>query len=192
MQHDFNYTVLVVSPVLGLIFDILLPKKVVTVLLIISALLLAPIFFGYISGINYFFETAAVIFSASIYFFITRRIKQKSSKVALSISTVVILFIGVFGYAYMHLFSGQEYVRKVWDDGERYRIEYIEEAGFSGKHLMSYRLEKYSIIPVYVKQMARVREEDTTKNGYIIFTDTIKFSIMFDKHSGKLIPAGRL
>lgn len=176
---------LLTFPIVGAIIGMLLPKKVIITFLVISLLLLAPLLWGYMCVVKYFYVISATILLACLYSFIPNIItKRKFGGIFIALFISILFFIGFSVYAFFHMYDGQEYVRYSWNVDKSYRVEYVEEAGFSGRHIMSYMLDKFSIIPLYYKQIERVNEDEAAKDCGVTFKDN---NMLFDRCSGSFI-----
>lgn len=93
------------------------------------------------------------------------------------------LLLAILGYAYfIDTMGGSQTTERKWKlDG--YQIEYIKDQGFAGGPLMKYELSKFTAIPIFIKKMETVVEDDTTKNCDIRFD---KSKMVFNKCNGTL------
>ena len=93
------------------------------------------------------------------------------------------LLLAILGYAFfIDTMGGSQVTLKKWKlDG--YQIEYIKDQGFAGRPLMKYELSKLTTIPIFIKKIETIAEDDSTKICDIIFD---RNKIVFNKCSGTL------
>ncbi|HXB11455.1 MAG TPA: hypothetical protein VNZ45_05680 [Bacteroidia bacterium] len=115
--------------------------------------------------------------------FLYKTIDGKTLKIITGGSSSIALFLILMLIAFFNSFGGSLTIRQTWDADKNYRVEYMEDAGFSGAHLLTYRLDKISIIPIYVKEIESVRDNDTAQNCNIAFAGN---NLTFNKCTGQL------
>ena len=169
-----------IVPIIGLVIEAFLSKKVALYIFLLSCLLLSPNLIGYSYIIPWTNQIVALLGLSSAYSLCSWSIEKNKITVAIivSVSLFVLLGIGTF----MKGFVGSKTVDKKWDIDE-YRIEYIRDQGFVGGPLMKYELHKYAMIPVLIKKKETVVDNDTTGSCKVIF---VKSEIVFDKCSGSI------
>ena len=52
-----------------------------------------------------------------------------------------------------------------------YRIQYVHDQGFSGGPLMTYQLDKYALLPIFIKNVDSKWDNDTTHSCWVKFPD---------------------
>ncbi|MFD1003486.1 hypothetical protein ACFQ21_29445 [Ohtaekwangia kribbensis] len=169
-----------IVPIVGLVIEAFLSRKVALYIFLLSCLLLSPNLIGYsyiIPGGN---QVVALLGLSSAYSLCSWSIEKNKITVAVIVS--VFLFIVLSIGSFMKGFVGSKTVDKKWDIDE-YRIEYIRDQGFAGGPLMKYELHKYAMIPILIAKKETVVDNDTTGSCKVIF---IKSEIVFDKCSGSI------
>ena len=174
-EHGNQLFILFLTPVIGLIFDLSLNKKMIVYLLSISFLLLLPILTGYQYIIPNAYQVLGLLFLSCLYYFYSIQIEKRTPKIISAIIVAALAFC-VFGFfAFIDSMSGYQEVEKSWRI-RNYRIEYIKDQGFAGGPLMKYEISKYGLIPIFIKKVDHSFDNDT--NCLIHFTD---IRVDFDK-----------
>lgn len=175
-KHGEEIFILFLFPIIGLMFDSVDNRRK-TYILLSSTVFLIPIFTGYTYIISWLYQILGLVVLSCIYSFCSTQIKSKALKItsAIVISGVLLILFGFF--AFMDAFGGYQKVENEWEvDG--YKIEYIRDQGFSGEPLFKYELKKYTLVPIFIKQVETVVDHNEAENCHIIFTSS---KIDFDK-----------
>jgi hypothetical protein len=164
-------------PFTGLLLKYALSKKALLILLIISGLFTIPILLGYsyiLSLVNeiLFFTTFSLLFA---YFS-----KSTDWKYSLKFSSVLFVFLGIV--AFFTYFIGNVKTTEQWSFRD-YKIELLEERGFSGGPLMRYRLSEYKHRRVFIKELEFYTENDSTPSCEIKFPES---NFIFNKCNNEL------
>ena len=118
-----------------------------------------------------------LILLASLYSFATKEPKWKVS------ITLTIVLVFIFGFLYfMSKFVGLVKTEQVWTKDE-YKIELINERGFSGRPLYSYKLSKYYLYSTILKNCELLYDVEKTDDCKIIFNIE---NIEFDKCTNQI------
>ncbi|MBC8147492.1 MAG: hypothetical protein H8E98_05850 [Bacteroidetes bacterium] len=180
IEYGLELFVLFLFPIIGILLDSYLSKRMTIYILIGAIILLLPILTNYNYIIPAMYQFLALIALACIYSFFSKRIKLKSRKIrtATVISTSLFIILGFL--AFVDAFAGGiQKVEKHWKvDG--YRVEYIQQQGYKNRH----ELKKYGQIPIFIKKIDATFEFDTVQSCYIHF---INSKIDFDQCTGTLI-----
>ena len=182
IEYGTDLFILFIVPIIGLILDLELSKKKTRNLLFISLFLLLPIFTGYQYIIPYAFQIFGLIALSCIYSFYSRFIQTNSVKIFTSIAFTLPLFCILGFFAWMDEFGGSETVHEKWIDNG-YKVEYVEVAGFSGRHVWKYELSDYTMIPLFVKVIDQSYYQDTLNECHVIFK---KSNIVFNECEGEI------
>jgi len=171
------YLILFISPIIGLIFHFKIARKARVYLLIISIIMLTPALFGFRYIINYVYQILGILFLSSGYSFMIDKITKGEKKVIISVIVTVLLFLMLGFFTFLSAFGGTLTIEKEWEI-DNYKVEYIRDQGFSGRPLMKYNLNKYSIFPFLIKTIETSTRKDSINNCIIYFNDR---NIIFDK-----------
>ena len=174
--------ILFLIPIVGLVIDFSLTKRITLYTFGISAFLLLPILTGYIYIIPYFYQILGLTSLGCLYSFYSRQIEMRTPKIISAILFSVLLFVILGFFAFMDSMSGFQKVENSWTIG-KYKIEYTKDQGFAGGALMKYEISKYSFIPLLIKKVDYAVDNDTTSSCLIHFTD-IKIVSQFSYQSG--------
>ncbi|MDJ1505414.1 hypothetical protein [Xanthocytophaga agilis] len=169
-QHGNQLFILFLTPLLGLIFDYTLSKKVILYLLGTSVVLFLPIVAGYEYIIPYTVQALGLTALSCLYYFYSRQITQVTPKIISAILIGGLAFIVLKHLAFMDSMSGYQKVEKSWNVNH-HKIEYIVDQGFSGRPLLKYEIRKYGLIPIVLKKVDRAYDDDTTNSCIVHFTD---------------------
>jgi len=176
-KHGNELLILFLIPIVGLAFDYFIKKKAAFYTLLVSFLLLIPIFSDYSYTTPYAFQILGLIFGGSLFYFLSTKIKRKAPKVVFAFVLSSLLFSGLGFFAFMDSMSGYQIVEKKWQIN-RYKIEYIIDQGFSGRPLMKYEISRYFLVPILVEKIDQTVEDDSIKSCIINFPDA---KLDFDK-----------
>jgi hypothetical protein len=169
--------ILFTAPFIGLLLENSLTPKRAKWVMGIAFLLFSPIFFSYYYTIHYAFRLLALVIISTAFGLYLKTLEEMKTKVLQSVVLSVVLFLPLAFMTIIDSFRGDQRVVKTWHV-HNYRIEYIIEKGFSGKPLMTYDLSKYSFIPLLVKKVETIGDNDTDENCFLEFPET---GIVFDK-----------
>ncbi len=164
-------------PFTGLLLNQTFSKKVLLTLSIISGLFTIPTIIGYsytLSSVNeiLFFITFSLLFAYLS--------KSTDWKYSLKFSIVLFGFLGVV--AFFTNFIGSIKTTEEWNFGD-YKIELLEERGFSGGPLMRYRLSEYKHKRVFIKELEFYTENDSIPSCEIKFPES---NFIFNKCNNAL------
>jgi membrane-bound ClpP family serine protease len=160
-DHASQLFLLFPGPIIGLIFDFYVSRKVIISLLGIAVLLLAPLMAGYDYTIAYFAQTAGLLALGCLYYFVSLQIERSTPKIAVAFSLSAVLFFLLGFLAALDKLAGHQKVEKSWKIGS-YNIEYILDKGFAGRPSMYYKVSQYGPLPVLIKQVDVAAGEDTS------------------------------
>ena len=68
-----------------------------------------------------------------------------------------------------------------------YKVEYIMDQGFAGGPLMKYKLSKYSLIPIFIKELEISVDNDTLNSCNVIFHES---NVTFNRCEEKITKNG--
>jgi hypothetical protein len=141
-QNGNQLFILFLTPIAGLLFDLMLNRRQALYLFYFSIFLLLPILVGYAYVIPYAHQVLGLLSLSCFYCFFSGLVKKKSFKIiaAFVITGVALCVLGFF--AFMDSMSGYQAVEKTWRV-KNYKIEYVMNFGFSGKPVGSYQVSKY-------------------------------------------------
>jgi hypothetical protein len=140
-------------------------------LLIIAFVLITPVFATYRYSIPYFLRLLVLtLFSAAFAIYIHAEEERKYQVRAAWIMSTVLFFLFGF-FALLDTVAGYQEVQKKWyvDD---YKIEYIKDQGFAGGPLMKYQLNRYGIIPLFIKKVDVVIDRDSMNGCLVTFVES--------------------
>jgi len=173
VEQGFNILWFLLSPVAGELLLKYSSRENIKTLLISSALLFSPILIGYSYTFPYFNEILFFVILSTSYTFIVQLINPQTK-----IAIFVVSVFGLFGLTCLAKMAGTVTVENKWEF-EKYRIEYIRDQGFSGGPLYTYKLSKYTKIPIFIKELEiKVAIRDTLEGCSINFTEN---QLTFDK-----------
>lgn len=169
-----DFFILFLFPLLGLVFEVF-PKKVIRWLCVFCISILLPYIFGYQYIIPYIIQIGVLFLISGLY---SLGIRNMSSGKFIFSFTIFAFLLVTLGYiTWVDAMAGYTQVDKTWQR-ERYKIDYVRSQGFSGRPLLTYKLNKYAVIPLLYKTIETVVDEDTTNACQVIFPES-KF--VFDK-----------
>lgn len=175
-QHGNELFILFLFPLIGLVIDLWVPKKITNYTLIISGILCLPIFTGYSYLIPWLYQIFGLIFLSVLYALYSNEIGKLSPKIISSAVIAGLLFIILGWFSFMDSFSGYQKVVHSWKTSN-YKIEYIKDQGFAGSPLMKYELSEYAVIPIFIKKIETVRRNDSADKCIITFPmNKLKFN----------------
>ncbi|THU34992.1 hypothetical protein FAM09_23690 [Niastella caeni] len=181
IQHGKQTFILVLFPFVGLALEIGLSSRKIRLIAIAALTLLIPLLFGYRYSFFNAFPVLVLILLACGYSFFSKQIQGQGVKFVAALLSGGLLLV-VMGYAwFIRTMGGGETTEKKWKL-KGYQIEYIVDKGFTGRGLMTYELYKLTFIPILMKKIEIVAEEDS-KNCIVNFNDS---KILFNKCSGTL------
>ncbi|KQR68209.1 hypothetical protein [Pedobacter sp. Leaf176] len=161
------------SPVAGELLLKYSSRANIKTLLISSALLFSPILIGYSYTFPYFNEILFFVILSTSYTFIVQLINPQTK-----ITIFVVSVFGLFGLACLSKIAGTITVEEKWEF-ENYKIEYKKDQGFSGGPLYTYKLSRYTNVPIYIKELEiKVAIKDTLEGCSINFPEN---QLTFDK-----------
>ncbi|MCZ4224649.1 hypothetical protein [Pedobacter rhodius] len=173
VEQGFNILWFLLSPVVGELLLKYSSREIVKTLLIASALLFLPILIGYSYTFPYFNEILFFAILATSYTFIVQVISPQTKIVIFVVSV-----FGLFGLVCLSKIAGTITVEEKWEF-ENYKIEYKKDQGFSGGPLFTYKLSRYTKIPIFIKVIEiKVAVPDTLNGCSINFP---KSKLTFDK-----------
>lgn len=173
--------ILVLFPFLGLALEIGLSSKTIRIISIAAVVILIPILFGYNYTLSDAYRFLVLILLACLYSFFSRHIQKNTMKFVAAVLSAGLLLV-ILGYAYfIAIMAGSQTTEKKWKLNG-YQIEYIKDQGYTG-HLMKYELSKFTMIPILMKKIETVVEDDSINNCDIRFD---KSKIIFNKCNGTL------
>jgi hypothetical protein len=169
-----------IVPIVGLIIEAFISRKVALYIFILSCLFLSPNLIGYSYIIPWASQIVTLLGLSSAYSLCSRSIEKNKITVAVifSVFLFIVLAIGTF----VKEFSGIRTIENKWDIGE-YRIDYIRDQGFAGGPLMKYELHEYAMIPILIEKKETVIDNDTTGSCEVFFVES---KIVFDKCSSSI------
>jgi hypothetical protein len=171
----------VLFPFLGLALEIGLSSKTIRIISIAAVVILIPILFGYNYTLSDAYRFLVLILLACLYSFFSRQIQKNTMKFVAAVLSAGLLLV-ILGYAYfIAIMAGSQTTEKKWKLNG-YQIEYIKDQGYTG-HLMKYELSKFTMIPILMKKIETVVEDDSINNCTIRFD---KSKIIFNKCNGTL------
>lgn len=134
-------------PLAGLILRRYVPVNMITRLLIIAAVMLIPLLFHYRYALSTFNEFLIYVMLALAS---ARFINPDRWKYAVAYAVLLLLpLVVITAFA---SFTGSVKIERRWYvDG--YKIECLNVQGFAGKPAMKYRLYKYAMVPVFVRNL---------------------------------------
>jgi hypothetical protein len=167
-----DYFYLSAIPFVGLLLDLYIPKRVVLYLFVGVSILLIPTFFEYQFSISYVYELMLITAISCVYAYISKRlfddvIHKKVLNLTLGITLIVILGIGNI---FLSAFGKTTTAHVLSSNG--YMIEKTVSQGFAGGVLEYYSLSKYSLLPIYCKQLDSHRVEKEEDDCIILFEET--------------------
>lgn len=174
--------ILFLSPILGLLIDKYLKRKLVLWAFGIISILLIPIFTPYYYVIPFTYQILGLLWFSIVYSFYSKQLIKKNTKI-LSATIISILLFVILGFgAFMDSFGGYTKVNQSWK-GHGYKIEKKINYGFAGKPDTTYTLKEYTLIPLLEKNIETTVEIDST-NRCIIHFVTEKISL--NKCTGRI------
>ncbi len=171
LKHGQDLFILSVFPIVGLILDLSVSKKIIGVSLFVAGLLFAPAVLGYNYTIPYMYQVLLICILASIYAFYSSWVFPQSWKVIMSLLTTAVLSIFLGYGAFLDAFAGFQETKNTWEV-EGYKIEYIKDQGFSGRPLMKYELSEYGYIPLFIKTIETVTEAEDAQQCSVNFENS--------------------
>ncbi len=169
-----------IVPIVGLVIEAFLSRKVALYIFLFSCLLLFPNLIGYSYIIPWTNQVVSLLGLSCVYSLCSWSIEKNKITVAIVVSGL--LFIALAISTVFKEFSGTQIVERKWDIDE-YRIEYIRYQGFAGRPKMMYQLRRYTMIPIFTKEKEAVVDNDTTGSCKVFFVES---EIMFDKCSSSI------
>ena len=175
--------ILFTFPLVGLVFERTLSKRQTLVIMGIAAVLFLPIITPYRYIIPYAFRTLLLIMLSAAFGCYLKTLEKNGTKVWISFITSAILFFPFAFFGYMDSFAGYQKVQRTWHVDD-YRVEYIADQGFAGRARMTYELSKYCMIPLLIRNVETIVDNDTTGSCLLEFAES---RIVFDKCNGTVI-----
>lgn len=142
-----------------------LNPKVVTVILCIGIILLAPAVTGYSYVVDSAYGLLLYLIASCSYSFIVRGSQKEFLSVVLP-SIILLPVLGVITSFVVMI--GTINVEKEWELNG-YKVRYMHDQGFSGRPLLIYELYEYGSIPIFIKNVDAKVDDDTTNNCTVKF-----------------------
>lgn len=161
-------------PILGLLIKDNFSDKVILYILIAAAVLLLPALTGYSYIVSNGYAILIYISLACGYSFYLKNIIRK---IINALTTTFFLFLICGFISFFGAMGGSITVIQKWKLNG-YNIEYKQDQGFAGGALMTYRLSKYAIIPIFLKEVDSKVDNDTINRCQIKFDEE---KLIFDK-----------
>ncbi len=163
MQHKYEVYLAVLIPIISFYLKRYTSRSFLKVLLILSVILFIPIVFGYTYILGYLNIVIFYIIILSIW---TLAFKSKNNTIkGLIINTGISIAIWLFIVFEFNIF-GSIQIKNIWVT-EFYKVEQVEERGFSGGPLKVYNL--YEFNPIFVRSVDQKEYNDSTNNCIIKF-----------------------
>ncbi|NIG55009.1 hypothetical protein [Chitinophaga sp. Cy-1792] len=147
-----------------------LSRKIITIVCLISLALLSPVIAGYYYVWNSAYVWITYVGAAFGWAFLNFVVKDKEDDRNMAASTlisVILFFLGVpvaiFGGMLAHV---EQHV--VWK-GKGYRVTHIVEQGFAGGPKNTFELNRYAMIPIFLKRVEDEGERDSANKCWIRF-----------------------
>lgn len=172
--------ILFLFPLIGLVLQRMLSLKVTYWVLGIAFILFSPILLSYQYTIPYAFRTLLLIITSAAFALGLRSVKKTGIKILLSSLASVAIFFLFLASAFFSAFVGLKKVKKTWNISN-YRIELISQHGFAGEPVETYRLTRYTSIPLLIKHEETMYNNDRTGSCYVWF---MKAGVVLDKCRG--------
>ena len=183
IEYGNSLFLLFLLPIVGLVFDYSLSKKVTLYFLICSVCLITPILFEFECIIDHYYQVLGLVALGAIYSYYSRWLRGNKAKIITSAIITGLLFTILAYASFIDSFAGSEKVEEKWEIDD-YRIELIASRGFSGKHRFSYQLCEYTMIPLFFKRVDYTINDDSENECTIFFK---KKKITFDKCKKEVI-----
>ena len=176
-QHGNELFIFFLFPVIGIILDLKVSKKKILILTIISGILFAPIFNGYLYIITWLYQLYGLVLLGGLYSLFSKNLKEMTYKILTSVLLSGFLLILLGWFSFMDSFGGNQKVLQTWET-DNYKIEYIKDQGFAGGPLMKYELSVYSSIPIFIKKIETARKDEMEDKCIVIFPES---ELIFNK-----------
>ncbi|MCH2235590.1 MAG: hypothetical protein MK078_15220 [Crocinitomicaceae bacterium] len=147
------------------------------ILTIISGILFAPIFNGYLYIITWLYQLFGLVLLGGLYSLFSKNLKEMTYKILTSVLLSGFLLILLGWFSFMDSFGGNQKVLQTWET-DNYKIEYIKDQGFAGGPLMKYELSVYSSIPIFIKKIETARKDEMEDKCIVIFPES---ELIFNK-----------
>ncbi len=169
---------LFLSPITGFIIESAFSKKATWFILLFLGALFIPFFLGYYYVIPFTYRFLGILASGCLFSFFLRTLKTEKSKIASSIVISVLLCACLGFFAILDAVAGTRTIEETYKVDD-YRIEYVVEKGYAGRPLITYQLNKYAFIPIFIQKVETVSDEDSIQKCYVIFP---KHKLVLDKY----------
>lgn len=174
--------ILFLFPLIGLAIESRLPRRTGYWIIGISFFLLIPIFTPWYYIFPYAYRTLLLILFSTAFALSLQSPARKKSKSAFSVGLTIALFIGLGFMQFVNILISRKTVEKTWHV-KNYNVEYVADQGFTGQPVMYYELNKYGLIPIFVKNVESIIEYDTMTSCTIHFPAN---KMIFNKCNGSL------
>jgi hypothetical protein len=141
-------------PVFGAILSLVKNIKYLKILLIISIACLSPAFTGYKFVIDWFYGFWLTIILSLCYTEVLKLIQLIAARITLTILTPILLIVIIGFFSFIDAMGGGEDILST-HYSKGYKIEKVENYGFSGQHLFLYRLSVAPLNGLFYKELDR-------------------------------------
>ncbi len=174
--------ILFLFPLIGLAIESRLPRRTGYWIMGISFILVIPIFTPWHYIFPYAYRTLLLILFSTAFAMTLQSPSRKKSKTAFSVGLTIVLFLGLGFMQLVNLLIGRKTVEKTWRI-KNYNVEYAADQGFTGQPVMRYELNQYGFLPIFVRNVESVTENDTMTSCTIHFPVN---KMLFNKCNGSL------
>lgn len=172
-----EYIIIGLFPVVGLILHLILEKRIVKKVLLVSTLAFLPAIFRIDFFLSWFYEVSFAIVLGSLFALCLKWFKKKAWRIAATIIVAVLLSVFLGFSAVLRIFIGTIEIEDAWN-ADKYRVEYVREQGFSGGALMRYELYRTYLWGMYERNVDTWVNHDYCNDCVIHFRDR---NLSFDK-----------
>jgi hypothetical protein len=169
--------ILFLFPLIGLLLESKLSRSTASWTIVISTILLIPIFTPYTYIIPFAYRTLILIAASAAIVIFLKKLESPRMKVTYAVSFAGILFVILGFFSFLDSFSGYQRVERSWRSS-KYKIEYITDQGFAGGPRLTYELSKYAFIPLFIRHIDTTVDRDTVNPCLLYFTES---KLLFNK-----------
>jgi hypothetical protein len=166
--------ILLLAPLTGLLFDAYWNRRGVLWTFWICVVLLFPALLKYDYSVSFIAPLACLLAGSSLYYFLTADGETVQWKIR---TCILITFLGAcisVPFALRDALSGSTRVEKRWNIGNHeYKIEYISSQGFAGGSSMSYRISRYTYIPILLKVVDGAHDDGEKSDPCLVHFDAL-------------------
>lgn len=161
IENGTNILLFSLFPLIGIFILKRFSETKTIIILSLASILFLPVLLGYSYVTPFINELFFLLLISCIY----RLVIPNSKLVWITFGVAFFCFMLIMFFGKM---MGTLNKKDEWNISN-YKIEYLEERGFSGGPLLEYRLSRYTKIPIFIKELEIKLDTDTIRNCLVKF-----------------------